>query len=83
MEINSYQNAMSVVCLKKFKHSNVTETCSKKGIRVIKREDLKEVKPITIGVQYYDVVCQAQWTRSDGIKVCGQFLPLMCCGVVK
>ena len=71
MAINSYQNAMSVVCLKKFKHSNVTETCSKKGIRVIKREDLKEVKPITIGVQYYDVVCQAQWTRPDGIKVCG------------
>ncbi|XP_015747880.1 PREDICTED: uncharacterized protein LOC107327650 isoform X2 [Acropora digitifera] len=52
----------------KFKHSNVTETCSKKGIRIIKREDLKEVKPITIGVQYYDVVCQAQWTRPDGIK---------------
>ena len=71
MAINSYQNAMYVVCLKKFKHSNVTETCSKKGIRVIKREDLKEVKPITIGVQYYDVVCQAQWTRPDGIKVCG------------
>ena len=61
---------MSVVCLKKFKRSNVTETCSKKGISVIKREDLKEVKPITIGVQYYDVVCQAQWTRPDGIKVC-------------
>jgi len=52
----------------KFKHSNVTETCSKKGIPVIKREDLKEVKPITIGVRYYDVVCQAQWTRRDGIK---------------
>ena len=71
MEINSYQNAMSVVFLKKFKHSNVTETCSNKGIRVIKREDLNEVKPIRIGVQYYDVVCQAQWTRPDGIKVCG------------
>ncbi|XP_044176227.1 uncharacterized protein LOC114959826 isoform X2 [Acropora millepora] len=52
----------------KFKHRNVTETCSKKGIPVIKREDLKEVKPITIGVRYYDAVCQAQWTRPDGIK---------------
>ena len=71
MEINSYQNVMSVVFLKKFKHSNVTETCSKKGIPVIKREDLKEVKPIAIGAEYYDAVCQAQWTRPDGIKVCG------------
>ena len=71
MEINSYQNAMSVVCLKKFEHRNVTEACSKKGIPVIKREDLKEVKPITIGARYYDVVCRAQWTRPDGIKVCG------------
>ena len=71
MEINSYRNAMSVVFLKKCKRSNVTETCSKKGIPVIKREDLKEVKPIAIAVEYYDVVCQAEWTRPDGIKVCG------------
>ena len=60
----------SVVCLKKFKHSNVIETCSKKGIPVIKREDLKNVKPVAYGPEYYGVVCQAQWTRPDGIKVC-------------
>ena len=72
MEINSYQNVMSVVVLKKFKRRNVTETCSKKkGIPVIKREDLKKVKPIAYGPEYYGVVCQAQWTRPDGIKVCG------------
>ena len=68
MEINSY---LSVVFLKKFKHSNVIETCSKRGIPVIKKKDLKEVKPIAIGPEYYGVVCQAQWTRPDGIKVCG------------
>ena len=62
---------MCVVFLKKCKRSNVTETWSKKGIPVIKREDLKEVKPIAIGAEYYDVVCQAQLTRPDGIKVCG------------
>ena len=71
MEINSYQNVTSVVFLKKFKRSNIIETCSKKGIPVIKREDLKEVKPIMFGSDYYGVVCQAQWTRPDGIKVCG------------
>ncbi|XP_015778975.1 PREDICTED: uncharacterized protein LOC107356863 isoform X1 [Acropora digitifera] len=52
----------------KSKHSNVTETCSKKGISVIKREDLKEVKPMTFGPGYHVVVCQAQWTRPDGRK---------------
>ncbi|XP_015747882.1 PREDICTED: uncharacterized protein LOC107327651 isoform X2 [Acropora digitifera] len=52
----------------KFKHSNVIETCSKKGIPVIKREDLKNVKPVAYGPVYYGVVCQAQWTRPDGIK---------------
>ena len=67
-EVNSYQ---SVVFLKKFKHSNVIETCAKKGIPVIKREDLKDLKPISFGPRYYGVVCQAQWTRPDGIKVCG------------
>ena len=60
-----------IVFLKKFKHSNVIETCSKKGIPVIKREDLKDLKPISFGPRYYGVVCQAQWTRPDGVKVCG------------
>ena len=67
-EVNSYH---SVVFLKKFKHSNVIDTCSKKGIPVIEREDLKDLKLISIGPRYYGVVCKAQWTRPDGIKVCG------------
>ena len=61
LEINSYP---SVAFLKKFKYSNVIKTCSRKGIPVIKKKDLK---PIAFGPRYYGVVCQAQWTRPDGI----------------
>ena len=54
---------------KKFKRSNVVETCKAKGIPVIQRHDVTVVKSMIWG-PYVGYVCEAQWTKPDGIKVC-------------
>lgn len=61
------RNAISL--FKKFKRSNVAETCKVKDIPVIQRQDMTVAKSMIWG-PYVGFVCEAQWTKSDGIKVC-------------
>ena len=44
-----------------------------KGIPVIQRQDVTVVKSVIWG-PYVGFVCEAQWTKPDGIKVCYNYL---------
>ena len=53
----------------KYRRSNVVETCKRKGIPVIQKDDVTVTGHITVGSSAGSV-CEAQWTKPNGIKVC-------------
>ena len=55
--------------LQKYQQSNVVKTCQMKGIPVIRKQDIVVTRTITCG-QMAGYVCEAEWTKPGGIKVC-------------
>ena len=55
--------------LQKYQQSNVVKTCQKEGIPVIRKQDIVVTRTITCG-QMAGYVCEAEWTKPGGIKVC-------------
>ena len=55
--------------LQKYQQSNVVKTCKMKGIPVIRKQDIVVTRTITCG-QMAGYVCEAEWTKHGGIKVC-------------
>lgn len=55
--------------LQKYQQSNVVKTCQMKGIPVIRQQDIVVTRTITCG-QMAGYVCEAEWTKPGGIKVC-------------
>ena len=55
--------------LQKYQQSNVVKTCQMKGISVIRKQDIVVTRTITCG-QMAGYVCEAEWTKPGGIKVC-------------
>ena len=55
--------------LQKYPQSNVVKTCQMKGIPVIRKQDIVVTRTITCG-QMAGYVCEAEWTKPGGIKVC-------------
>ena len=45
------------------------KTCQMKGIPVIRKQDIVVTRTITCG-QMAGYVCEAEWTKPGGIKVC-------------
>ena len=60
---------MVTVALQKYKRSNLHETCRVKGIPVIQKQDVSVTKAMGVG-PFAGYVCEAQWTRPDGVQVC-------------
>ena len=63
---------MVTVAFKKYQRSNVHETCRVKGIPVIQKQDVSVTKAMGVG-PLAGYVCEAQWTRPDGVQVCAIF----------
>ena len=55
--------------LQKYQQSNVVKTCQMKRIPVIRKQHIVVTRTITCG-QMAGYVCEAEWTKPGGIKVC-------------
>ena len=55
--------------LQKYKQSKLVETCEIKNIPIIQKKDVAVTRNLKYG-PYAGQVCEAQWTKPDGSRVC-------------